>query len=57
MSSTIDETWIYTATYAATQADINAGTDLVNTATVVTTEVPRPDRGHGDDDDHAEPRR
>ena len=36
------ETWVYTATYTATQADINAGSDLVNTASVVTTEVPGP---------------
>ena len=34
--------WVYSATYLATQADINAGTDLVNTASVVTTEVPGP---------------
>ena len=34
--------WVYSATYMATQADINAGTDLVNTASVVTTEVPGP---------------
>ena len=36
------EVWVYSATYMATQADINAGTDLVNTASVVTTEVPGP---------------
>ena len=36
------EVWEYSATYMATQADINAGTDLVNTASVVTTEVPGP---------------
>ena len=36
------EVWEYSATYLATQADINAGTDLVNTASVVTTEVPGP---------------
>ena len=34
--------WVYSATYMATQADINTGTDLVNTASVVTTEVPGP---------------
>ncbi len=38
----VGETWIYSATYAATQADINAGADLVNTASVVTTEVAGP---------------
>ncbi len=38
----VGETWIYSATYAATQADINAGHALVNTASVVTTEVPGP---------------
>ena len=36
------ETWVYTATYVATQADINAGLDLVNTASVVSTQVPGP---------------
>ena len=38
----VGETWTYSASYAATQADINAGTDLVNTASVVSTEVPGP---------------
>ena len=37
-----DETWTYTAQYTVTQADLNAGTDLVNVASVVTTEVPGP---------------
>src|SRR5210317_317238 len=36
------ETWVYSATYTATQADINAGDDLVNTASVVTDQVPGP---------------
>ncbi|MBE0667312.1 MAG: DUF11 domain-containing protein, partial [Bacteroidales bacterium] len=36
----VGEAWVYTATYAATQADIDAGTDLVNTASVTTTEIP-----------------
>ena len=36
------ETWVYSATYTVTQADINAGTALVNTASVVKTEVPGP---------------
>ena len=36
----VGEVWIYTATYAATQADINNGTDLVNIASVTTTELP-----------------
>jgi uncharacterized repeat protein (TIGR01451 family) len=35
-----DETWIYGSTYAATAADITAGTNLVNTASVVTTQLP-----------------
>ena len=33
------ETWVYSATYDATQDDINLGDDLVNTASVVSTEV------------------
>ena len=53
----VDETWVYTATYAATQADINAGTDLVNTATVVTTEVPGPTERRRHHHDHPELRR
>jgi uncharacterized repeat protein (TIGR01451 family) len=36
----VGETWIYTADYEVTQADINLGTDIVNTASVVTTELP-----------------
>ena len=36
----VGEVWVYTATYAATQADINNGTDLVNIASVTTTELP-----------------
>ncbi|MHA7131939.1 DUF7507 domain-containing protein, partial [Algoriphagus namhaensis] len=35
----VGETWVYTVTYQATQADINAGTTLVNTATVDTDET------------------
>jgi uncharacterized repeat protein (TIGR01451 family) len=38
-----DETWIYTADYEVTQADINLGTDIVNTASVVTTELTTPE--------------
>ncbi len=38
----VGEAWIYTATYAATQADINAGDDLVNVASVTTTEITTP---------------
>ena len=33
------ETWVYTADYEVTQADINAGTDLVNVATVDTDQT------------------
>ena len=33
------ETWIYTATYTVTQADINAGVNLVNTAIVDTDQT------------------
>ena len=36
----VGEAWIYTATYAATQADIDAGNALVNTASVTTTQIP-----------------
>jgi hypothetical protein len=61
----VGETWTYSATYAATQADINAGADLVNTASVVSTEVPGPTTDDATttitqsasltvDDDHAE---
>jgi uncharacterized repeat protein (TIGR01451 family) len=39
----VGETWIYTADYEVTQADINLGTDIVNTASVVTTELPTPE--------------
>ena len=37
--STTGETWTYTAIYTVTQADINAGTDLVNVATVDTDQT------------------
>ena len=33
------ETWIYTADYVVTQADLNAGTALVNVATVDTAQT------------------
>src|SRR5690606_28036476 len=36
----VGETWTYTATFAATQADIDAGTDLVNTVSVTTAQTP-----------------
>ena len=39
----VGEVWVYSATYAATQEDINVGDDLVNTASVVTTELPTPE--------------
>ena len=35
----IDETWIYSADYDATQADVDAGVDLVNIASVNTNET------------------
>ncbi|MBK8111111.1 MAG: DUF11 domain-containing protein [Saprospiraceae bacterium] len=38
----IGETWTYTISYTATQADIDAGANLVNTASVTTTQVPGP---------------
>src|SRR6266498_3275455 len=38
----VGETWNYTATHTATQAEINAGANLVNVARVVTTQVPGP---------------
>jgi gliding motility-associated-like protein/uncharacterized repeat protein (TIGR01451 family) len=38
----VGEEWIYTATYNATQADIDAGRDLVNTASVRVTQIPGP---------------
>ncbi|AWW00242.1 beta strand repeat-containing protein [Arcticibacterium luteifluviistationis] len=36
------ETWTYTISYAVTQADIDAGSELVNNAVVTTTELPTP---------------
>jgi uncharacterized repeat protein (TIGR01451 family) len=38
-----DEIWTYTADYDATQADIDKDEDLVNTASVVTYELPDPE--------------
>ncbi|MBL0084867.1 MAG: DUF11 domain-containing protein [Saprospiraceae bacterium] len=38
----VGETWTYTISYTATQADIDAGVNLVNTASVTTTQVPGP---------------
>ena len=38
------ETWIYTADYTVTQADLNAGADLVNVAAVDTDQTARADR-------------
>ncbi|MBK7221671.1 MAG: DUF11 domain-containing protein [Saprospiraceae bacterium] len=38
----IGETWTYTISYTATQADIDAGANLVNSASVTTTQVPGP---------------
>lgn len=36
----VGETWQYTTVYNVSQADVDAGTDLENTATVTTTETP-----------------
>ena len=38
----VGETWTYRVTYVVTQADIDAGADLINTVRVVTNEVPGP---------------
>jgi uncharacterized repeat protein (TIGR01451 family) len=38
----VGETWTYTISYTVTQADVDAGDDLVNTASVVTTRIPEP---------------
>jgi len=38
----VSETWIYTADYNATQADIDVGTDLINTVSVTSAEVLNP---------------
>ncbi|MFC5373246.1 Calx-beta domain-containing protein [Brevundimonas faecalis] len=38
----VGETWTYAATFTATQAQIDAGTALVNTARVTTVETPSP---------------
>ncbi|MBK8698884.1 MAG: DUF11 domain-containing protein [Saprospiraceae bacterium] len=38
----VGETWTYIINYVVTQSDIDAGTNLVNNVTVVTTEVPGP---------------
>ena len=39
----VGETWTYTASYTVLQGDLSAGADLVNTASVVTTEVTTPE--------------
>ncbi len=38
----VNETWTYTVDYTVTQADIDAGADLVNSVEVETNEVPGP---------------
>ncbi|WP_170069065.1 DUF7507 domain-containing protein, partial [Cecembia rubra] len=38
----VGETWVYNASYTTTQADIDAGVDLINLASVITTQVPGP---------------
>ena len=37
-----DETWTYTTSYTVTQADIDAGVNLVNEVSVTSTQVPGP---------------
>ncbi|HNJ64097.1 MAG TPA: hypothetical protein PLK16_12295, partial [Saprospiraceae bacterium] len=39
----VGETWTYTISYTATQADIDNGLPLVNTVSVTTTELPDPE--------------
>ena len=46
------ETWVYTADYVVTQADLNAGTALVNVASVDTAQT-APQQDDADHDDHA----
>ncbi len=50
----VDETWTCTAAYTVTQADMNAGDDLVNVASVDADQTDPPQQDD-DDDDHAEP--
>ncbi|MBK6281974.1 MAG: DUF11 domain-containing protein [Draconibacterium sp.] len=38
----VGESWIYTISYTVTQADMDAGTDLTNTMSVVSSQVPGP---------------
>ena len=38
----VGESWVFTATYNATQSDIDSGNDLVNTVSVTTTEITDP---------------
>jgi gliding motility-associated-like protein/uncharacterized repeat protein (TIGR01451 family) len=37
-----NERWLYNAQYTVSQSDIDAGMDIINTASVVTSEVPGP---------------
>ncbi|MBD0833036.1 DUF7507 domain-containing protein, partial [Aestuariibaculum sediminum] len=39
----VGETWTYTASYVVTQADLDAGSDLVNTVSVTTDEITDPE--------------
>ncbi|MBK6281970.1 MAG: hypothetical protein IPF54_04265 [Draconibacterium sp.] len=38
----VGESWIYTISYTVTQTDMDAGTDLTNTVSVISIEVPGP---------------
>ena len=38
----VGETWTYTISYTVSQSDIDAGLDLINTVSVVASEVPGP---------------
>ncbi|MBK6281978.1 MAG: hypothetical protein IPF54_04305 [Draconibacterium sp.] len=38
----VGESWTYTISYTVTQTDVDAGTDLTNTVSVVSNQVPGP---------------
>ena len=47
-------TWTYTAVHTVTQAEMDAGSDIVNIGTVDSTEA-RPRNRHRDGHDHSDP--